>query len=117
MIIWTALTRSPASGKRCASPGVGRLRGLLESMSPHSWDGYYDWLLWISVAGGLTAVLEDNADWFASVAVNAMKTLNNHTLMDLAEMENVLSGFLYEPSMQREPLLDFRARMRKVSGD
>ena len=117
MIFWTALTRSPASGKRCASLGVGRLRGVLESMSPRSWDGYYDWLLWISVVGGLTAASDDDVNWFASVAIKATKALNNGTLVDLAEMENVLSGFLYEPSMQREPLLNFRAKMRRVNGD
>ena len=117
MIFWTALTRSPASGKRCASLGVGRLRGVLESMGPHSWDGHYDWLLWIAVVGGLTATSDDNIDWFASLAIKATKALNNDTLMDLAEMENILSGFLYEPLMQRGPLLDFRARMRTVNVD
>ncbi len=115
MIFWTALTRSPSSGKRCASVRVSRLRGVLESTSPHIWAGYYDWLLWTSVIGGLTAMSEENVDWFATAAAKAARTLNNDTLMDLADMENVLSGFLYEPSMQREPLLDFRLRMRKVS--
>lgn len=117
MIFWTALTRSPASGKRCASLAVGRLRAVLESTSPNSWTGHHDWLLWISVVGGLTATSDEDVDWFASVAVKTMKGLNNDTLMDFAKMEDILSGFLYEPSMQRELLLNFRARMRKVNVD
>ena len=115
MIFWTALTRSPASGRRCAAESIGRLRAILES-GQDVWVDHPDLFLWISTVGGLTAMTDEDIDWFASLTVKATKKINNDSLMDLADMEKVLSGFLYEPSMQREPLLDFRARMRRVNG-
>ena len=117
MIFWTALTRAPGPGKRCSSKGTGHLRDLIQSLSWESWASYYDWLLWIAVVGGLAAKNPEEIDYFATVADKAAKALNNGALMDLAEMEGIMTSFLYEPSLQLEPLLEFRSRMRKVGGD
>ena len=114
LIFYIAQTRSP-SGRRCASVSCAQLRTTIESSTPEDWEGHEDLFLWIVVVGGLTAIEQSEVDWYARLAAQTAKRLDEELYVDFAGMEALLEGFLYEPVMQREPLLDFRARMRRVS--
>jgi hypothetical protein len=114
LVFWTALTRSPTSGRRCASVAIEELRTRLLATDLDGWGELDDLLLWIAIVGGLTARTDEHIDWFATLASVTAKRVGGGIFTDFEKMEKLLNGFLYEPASQREPLLDLRARMRRL---
>ena len=109
LIFWIALTTSPSVGRRCASKSVPALRRRLENSGTDDlWHPYTDCLLWIVVMAGLCTSDEVDREWLSKVAADAAFEIE---IVDLGGLEELLHGFLYDPSTQRDDLVAFAERM------
>ncbi|EXJ87811.1 hypothetical protein A1O1_04738 [Capronia coronata CBS 617.96] len=113
LALWTATTRSPALARRIASKSSHKLRGRLESTDLHHlWTHATDLLLWVVVYGGVSAGNKDDLDWFVNIARGAAVQLG---LRDFLALEDLLSGFLYDPYSQHDSVVHIAALMWPMS--
>ena len=109
LIFFTALTRCPTSGKRCASTSIRFLKEKLEAQrSGFGWGADSDVLLWITVIGALISRTPEDHTWFVGRARTSAKVVGITTF---AELESSMCGFLYEQGLQHKPLHSLASEM------
>ena len=108
-IFFTALTRCPTSGKRCASTSIQSLRQKLGAQhSDFGWGADSDVLLWITVIGAFISRTAEYRTWFVGLARTSAKVVGITTF---EEIETMMGTFLYERELQHEPLRSLASEM------
>lgn len=102
---WAAIVRSPQVGVRIASNSVGTLRAKIENEDLGSlWQPHTNFLLWISIFGGICCVEGEDLEWFIQLARTSATQVG---VGNVRELEDCLTAFLYDPHSQRDLVLRF----------
>ena len=109
LIFFTALTRCPTSGKRCASTSIQSLRQKLGAQhSGFGWGADSDVLLWITVIGAFISRTAEYRTWFVGLARTSARVLG---VITFGELETLMGAFLFERELHHEPLRSLAAEM------